>query len=106
MNMNCTKDVVKALGLLLLLMMFPLGAFAQKSAVKGNVSDADGPIIGATVRPKGATTGTITDFDGNFTIDVAPSDVLQISYVGYQSQEIRVGNQKVINVVLKEDDKI
>ena len=62
------------------------------------------PVIGANVIVKGTTNGTITDFDGNFTLENVPADgVLVVSYIGYLSQEISVGNQSAINVTLKED---
>ena len=62
------------------------------------------PVIGANVVVKGTTNGTITDFDGNYTIEgVSANDVLVVSYIGYLSQEIPVGSQSAINVTLKED---
>lgn len=62
------------------------------------------PVIGANVVVKGTTNGTITDFDGNYTIEgVSANDVLVISYIGYLSQEVPVGNQSMIKVTLKED---
>ncbi len=81
-------------------------AFAQNS-VSGKVIDTTGEtVIGATVQIKGGSTGVITDLDGNYTITgVLPSDVLVFSFLGYTSQEISVGNQKVINVTLAEDAK-
>ena len=67
-------------------------AMAQDTKVTGHVVDENGdPVIGATVLVKGTTLGTVTDFDGNFTLDV-PSEHkhLQISYVGMETQEVRV----------------
>ena len=77
----------------------------QGKKVTGMVVDGAGePVIGANVVVKGTTNGTITDFDGNYTIEGVPADgVLVISYIGYLSQEIPVGNQSAINVTLKED---
>ena len=77
----------------------------QGKKVTGVVVDGAGiPVIGANVIVKGTTNGTITDFDGNFTLENVPADgVLVVSYIGYLSQEIPVGNQSAINVTLKED---
>lgn len=72
--------------------------------LKGVVTDAKGePIIGANVRVKGATSGTITDFDGNFVLDVPGNATLEISYIGYQPQTVAVNNRRSIKVVLEED---
>ena len=72
----------------------------QGKKVTGVVLDGAGiPVIGANVIVKGTTNGTITDFDGNFAIEDVPADgVLVVSYIGYLSQEIPVGNQSTINV--------
>ena len=80
-------------------------AVQQGKKVTGVVVDGTGePVIGANVVVKGTTNGTITDFDGNYTIEgVSANDVLVISYIGYLSQEIPVGNQSMIKVTLKED---
>ena len=80
-------------------------AVQQGKKVTGVVVDGTGePVIGANVVVKGTTNGTITDFDGNYTIEgVSANDVLVVSYIGYLSQEIPVGNQSAINVTLKED---
>ncbi len=70
----------------------------------GNVSDASGePIIGANILIKGTTDGTVSDLDGNFTIQVNSNTVLQISYIGYLSQEIAVNGKRSINISLKDD---
>jgi hypothetical protein len=81
-----------------------LTAFAQKR-VSGKVVDAGGEsVIGANVMEKGTGNGSITDVDGNFILNVQSSNaVLQISFIGYVTQEIAVGNQSVINVTLLED---
>ena len=80
-------------------------AVQQGKKVTGVVVDGTGePVIGANVVVKGTTNGTITDFDGNYTIEgVSANDVLVVSYIGYLSQEIPVGSQSAINVTLKED---
>ena len=75
--------------------------------ITGIVKDANGdPVIGANVVQVGSTNGTITDVDGNYSIDCSAQDVLVFSYVGYATQEIAVKNQKQLNVVLKEDTKV
>jgi len=76
--------------------------FAQNK-VTGNVSDAQGPAIGVSVVEKGTNNGVITDIDGNYAITVKPGATLVFSSIGYATQEIAVGSQKVIDVVLSED---
>lgn len=72
--------------------------------IKGTVVDAQGePVIGANVIEKGTTNGVITDVDGNFSVQVAENAVLQISYIGYNQQEIPVRNQNYITITLLED---
>ncbi|GGZ83496.1 SusC/RagA family TonB-linked outer membrane protein [Algibacter mikhailovii] len=71
--------------------------------ITGVVSDADGPLPGVNIIIKGTTTGTQTDFDGNFAIEADNSSVLVFSYIGYKSQEITVGNNTTLNVVLEAD---
>lgn len=78
----------------------------QAHTVKGTVLDGNGePIIGANVVVKGTTNGTITDFDGNFSIEADGKTTLEISYIGYLKKEISVNNQRNIRVVLLEDTK-
>lgn len=83
-----------------------LVAYAQQT-VSGTVVDESGePLIGVSIQVKGTTNGSITDFDGNFTImNVASSDVLVFSYIGYGNKEITVGKQNNIKVTLAEDTK-
>ena len=89
---------------LFLLCLFPLGAMAQ-SLVKGTVNDEAGePIIGATVKVLGSNEATITDFDGNFSINAASNATLSISYVGYVTQEVKVGGRNNVSVTLAEDN--
>ncbi|MDR1723875.1 MAG: SusC/RagA family TonB-linked outer membrane protein [Tannerella sp.] len=72
--------------------------------IKGTVSDQSGePVAGATIRIKGTTSGTATDADGNFTLNVEDNAILQISYVGYVSQEIIVGSKSQFDIVLQEN---
>lgn len=78
----------------------------QAKTITGQIVDAAGePVIGANVLVKGTTNGTVTDIDGKFSLNVEAGAVLEISYIGYLSQEIVVGNQSVINVTLREDTK-
>ena len=73
----------------------------QTKQATGHVADSQGPLIGATVMEKGTSNGTVTDFNGNFSLNVKPGATLVISYVGYESQEIKAGDNVVVN--LKED---
>lgn len=80
------------------------GIQQEQNKVTGIVKDANGePIIGANVIVKGQSTGTITDIDGRFVLDTPKDAVLQITYIGYVSQEVKVSGKKELNVVLKED---
>ena len=83
-----------------------LHAQQQTKTVTGTVTDVSGePIIGANIRIKGTTTGTITDIDGNFSIKAEPQSVIEVSYIGYLTQETVINNQKSIRFLLKEDTK-
>ena len=76
----------------------------QKKTITGVVTDDLGePIIGANVIEKGTTNGIITDIDGKFTLEVAPGAVVQVSYIGYNTQEVKVGNQSTLAIQLVED---
>ena len=73
--------------------------------ITGTVVDAQGPVIGASVVEKGKTgNGVITDFDGNFTLNVSPGATIVVTYIGYVPQEIKVGNQSNLNIILQEDN--
>ncbi|MBQ7531950.1 MAG: SusC/RagA family TonB-linked outer membrane protein [Paludibacteraceae bacterium] len=99
---------MKHLKLVLLLAVLLMGtagmAFAQ-IVVTGTVEDADGPLIGASVLVKGTTRGTITDFDGNYSIEAELGSELEFSYMGYSAQTITV-NGNVINVTMSEDTEV
>jgi hypothetical protein len=77
----------------------------QVAQFSGSVVDVNGePLIGVNVLEKGTTNGTITDFDGKFTLNLSsPNAVLVFSYIGYVTQEISAKNQNELKVVLKED---
>ena len=77
------------------------GAYAQKLTVSGTVRDNAGPVVGAVVQGKGAN--AVTDMDGKFTISVAANDMLEVSCLGYVSQQVPVNGRSHITVVLEED---
>ena len=98
------KSLQKPLMALFLLCLFPLGAMAQ-SVVKGTVNDEAGePVIGATVKVQGSQKGTITDFDGNFSVEAAPNATLVISYVGYITQNVNVAGKNNLVITMREDN--
>ena len=80
----------------------------KKSKVRGVVKDETGePVIGATVMEKGTTTnGVVTDFDGNYTIEIPADGMLAVSYIGCKDQDIKVNGREVINVNLADDNKV
>lgn len=114
MNQKIRKTALLMGACSLLGMYSPVTANAENSVqavqqstkkVTGTVSDAMGPVIGASVVEKGNTSnGVVTDFDGNFTINVKPGATLVISYIGYTTQEIAVGDRASISVTMQEDN--
>lgn len=81
-------------------------AVQQAKKVTGHIIDSEGPVIGASVVEKGnPKNGAVTDLDGNFTLNVKPGATLVVSYVGYKTQEIPIGNQSDFAITLKTDDK-
>jgi len=93
----------KLLRELILPVFLLFGSFIYAQTVTGVVSDTSGPVPGANVLVKGTTTGTVTDFDGHYSIDVNSGDVLVFSFVGYLTQEIIYIGQSTIDVLLQED---
>ena len=89
----------------LVLMFLSISMMAQKVPVSGTVSDHTGPVIGASVIEKGTTNGTMTDNDGRFTLTVSKGAVIEISSIGYKTQEITVGAQTNFTVTLSEDNE-
>lgn len=89
----------------LVLMFLSISMMAQKEPVSGTVSDQTGPVIGASVIEKGTTNGTMTDNDGHFTLTVSKGAVIEISSIGYKTQEITVGAQTNFTVTLSEDNE-
>lgn len=105
--MKRTKEACKTLGLLILMSIFPLWVFAQNTlTITGHVTDDDGPIIGATVKVKGSSTGAITDLDGKYTLKVKQGSVITFTYLGYADKEVKITNQKEVNVKLEQDSKM
>ncbi len=80
-------------------------AQAQSISVQGQVVDPNGePLIGASIKVKGTTNGTVTDLDGNFQLNAAPNAVLEVSYVGYEAREIAVRGRAIIDPIQLQDD--
>ena len=95
---------LKTFRLALTLVLSLIVGTVSAQTVSGNVVDETGEaVIGATVMEKGTKNATVTDFDGNFTINMGDSKVLVISYIGMQTQEVNVAGKSSVNVVLKED---
>lgn len=95
----------KLFSCLVFLMFLSISMMAQKVPVSGTVSDQTGPVIGASVIEKGTTNGTMTDNDGHFTLTVSKGAVIEISSIGYKTQEITVGAQTNFTVTLSEDNE-
>ena len=76
----------------------------QHRRIRGKVVDSSGdPVIGANVLEKGTANGTVTDVEGNFVLTVSDHPTLVVSYIGYTTVEIRLGDRQIVNIVLKED---
>ena len=92
---------------LILCILCSLGAMAQKKSITGVITDGAGEsIIGASVVEVGTTNGTITNFDGEFSLTIATGAKFTVSYIGYKSQTITVGAENTYNIVLKEDTEV
>lgn len=105
----CKAILQKAFLMLGVLLVFSVGAYAQTALkITGSVSDdSNFPLPGVSIFVKGSTTGTITDLDGQFSLEVPDEQsVLVVSYVGYQTQEITVGNQRVLPIKMSEDSQV
>ena len=116
MNLNCSKKTLLA-GLCSIFLlgyssaMYAGGTYAplevqQTKKITGTVSDAMGPVIGASVVIKGTSNGVATDFDGNFSLNVNQGQTLVISYIGYLTKEVKVDGRANYNITLEEDKKI
>ena len=98
---------LKSLFLLVCLVLSGTTVFAQEKTVTGVVTDSfNEPLIGASIVVQGTTNGVITDLNGKYSIKVTPGATLQFSYVGMEKQSIKVGNQSIINVQLKDDSQM
>lgn len=103
MFLNCSKSLGKKALLVIGLFLCTSIGMAQVS-VSGNVTDsANVPLPGANVIIKGTAIGAQTDFDGNFSIEASTGDVLVISYIGFATKEITLGNETTISIILQED---
>lgn len=105
MNKTVRNAVVRIRYLVLFLMMVPLCALAQNVNVFGTVTDANSgeEVIGATVKVKGSNSGSITDFEGKYKISVRPGATLEVSYVGYQTKQVKVAGAGELNIQIAED---
>ena len=105
--MRCASSLQR-LFFLALLSVIAIGAYAQGKTVSGTVLDKSGEsVIGASVVVKGTTNGTITDFDGKFTLSNVPNNAsLEISFVGYKTQVIPVQGKTTFNVTMVEDTEV
>jgi TonB-linked SusC/RagA family outer membrane protein len=83
-----------------------VAAVQQTKQASGHVADSQGPLIGATVMEKGTSNGTMTDLNGDFSLNVKPGATLIVSYVGYVTQEVRVGDNGNLYITLKEDGHV
>ena len=99
---------LKTILILVMTLLFGASLFAQDGyALSGIVADDIGePLIGVNVLKKGTSTGTITDIDGTYSIDVSPGDVIQFSFTGYVTESVTITNQRELNVTLKGDAQI
>lgn len=113
MKQKILSNVQRLFGLLrrgvLLLLLFgvAVGAGAQSMTVSGTVSDEGGePLIGASILVQGTTTGTITDYEGKYSLEVKKGATLVISYTGYSTQSVEVGSETTINITMATDAEI
>ena len=90
----------------MVLLLIGMAAAAQTVRVSGTVTDAIGPVVGASVIESGTQNGVITDLDGNFTLSVKPGASIEISSIGYKTQVIAVGDRTQFAVMLEEDQEL
>lgn len=93
----------------LMILLIPRVSFSQLTQLTGSVKDTDGePLIGVTVVIKASGEGTVTDMDGMFSlnVNVTPNDILVVSYVGMNTKEVQIKNNRSFNVVLSEDSQV
>lgn len=112
LKINAMKQSTHSGNILLYVIMsflffIPFSAYAQNYQLTGSVLDGNNePLIGANVIVAGTTNGTVTDIDGNFSLEVSPQAKLEVSYMGYIKQTIPLKGQKTIKVILKEDSQM
>ena len=115
MNRNFRKTALLMSAMALLGLGYSSKAYAADAVLEvqqatkkitGTVVDATGPVIGASVMEKGTSNGTITDLDGNFTLSVKPGATIVVSYIGFETQEIAVGNRDNFQITLKDDNAV
>lgn len=101
------KDLLRRVMVVLSLSLFCLVAFAQHRSISGIIKDVSGePMIGVNVLVKGTTNGIITNLDGKYTLSgISNESVLVVSYIGYLTQNVVIGNRSQMDVILKEDSK-
>lgn len=114
MNFKSREKLLASVAALSLLGISPQQTFAaqittnqavqQTKKITGNVSDATGPIIGATVKVKGTRNAAVTDFDGNYTLNVGAGQTVEVTYVGYVTKTFKVGGQSKYDITLAEDN--
>src|SRR6187402_2714191 len=98
------KKLYRCLGISVWILLVFLKVSAQSRPVTGTVNESSGSNLpGVSVNIKGTTMGTVTDANGNYTVNASASDVLMFSFIGYTTEEITVGQQTSINVTLTED---
>lgn len=118
MNLNCSKKTLLA-GLCAIVLqgyspvvyaagggMSPQSTMQQAKKITGTVTDASGPVIGASVVVKGTSNGVATDFDGNFTLNVNQGQTLVVSYIGYVTKEVKIDGRSNYQITLEEDKKL
>lgn len=96
-------ELKKSIGSLVFLLLMGVAAIAQQTITGTVVSSENEPLIAVNVQVKNSSVGTVTEVDGTYQIKASPNDTLVFSYIGYASQEVKVGNQKIINVTLSTD---
>ena len=103
-NMRNFDSLKQSLGMVILFLMISVqGAWAQWT-VKGTVNDEAGePVIGASVKVVGTNTGSVTDINGKFSVNATQNGQLVISYVGYETQRVKIEGRQTINIVMKDD---
>ena len=105
-SINFIKSISVRGWFTLLTLILTINLYAQNTTLKGVIVDeTDTPLIGATVQVKGTSTGSITDFDGNYTIKANKGAVITFSYIGYKTQEIKFTGQPTVNIKMVPDNQ-